>query len=73
MFWSDYTKFQYLAVNSVYLMARLHENKLHKLYACDNFYLEICYDETGSGIESMRTFQNREHLESYLNRIEIPN
>lgn len=64
-------QFSYIAKKSIFLTWRMHVRKRYRLYSCENFHVEIRYNETDPGIEDIRLFRGAVDLAPYLHSITV--
>lgn len=62
---------EYVRRNGVYLISRLDDNFLCKLFELDGYFVEIKINYEEDFIHSVEAFQHNEKLLPYLNLIDI--
>ena len=55
----------------VFLLSRTADNLTYKLYAIEDFYVEISQSEDDKLVEAMNSFESIEFLTPYLDLIEL--
>ena len=60
-----------LKLVGAYLATRLADGKWLYLFQIDAFYVELCYDKNGSGIQTIKSFEGTKALQPYLDEINI--
>lgn len=62
---------EYVRRNGVYLMCRLEDIYLYKLFELDGYFVEIRFNYQEDYIESVEAFQHTEKLLPYLEHIDV--
>ncbi len=65
------TQLEIALMESEYIMYRLEKEYGFNLYAYNDFYIEVIYDQKKSVIEGVKTFKKGQFLDAYLERINI--
>lgn len=55
----------------VYLMCRTFNGDLHKLYAIEDFYVEVCQSSENQMASQINSFESVDFLEPYLDQINL--
>ncbi|MCB0689308.1 MAG: hypothetical protein KDC53_22375 [Saprospiraceae bacterium] len=55
----------------VFLMSRTFNGDLHKLYAIEDFYVEVCHNSDNQIAEKINSFESVEFLDPYLDQINL--
>lgn len=55
----------------IYLMSRTFNGDLHKLYAIEDFYVEVCHDAQTQSAGKITSFESVDFLEPYLDQINL--
>lgn len=66
-------RYEYLASNCVYLASRQENKFRHSLFACEQFYFEVRWDQAGDCTLDMEVSGNSLQIELYLNGIYLHN
>ncbi len=57
--------------HAIYLMSRPYASGIANLYALEDFYVEVYYDQELNSIEDIRSFKSVHCLEPYLDEIKL--
>ena len=68
----DYTRKTETVLKSVFLADRRSAHAYVKLYSCDNFYIEVFFDNCSHLITHFRAFQHTRWVLPYLKELRIP-
>ena len=55
----------------VYLMSRSFNGDTHKLYAIEDFYVEVCHHSDNQATTKINSFESVDFLEPYLDMIDL--
>ena len=55
----------------VYLMSRSFNGDIHKLYAIEDFYVEVCHNVESQMAGKITSFESVDFLEPYLDQINL--
>ncbi len=55
----------------IYLMSRTFNGHTHKLYAIEDFYVEVCHSENDEMIDLINSFETVDFLDPYLDQINL--